>query len=50
MIGYHTDYLYSLGHSSITVTLDLYSHLTDQNSEMVANSMDGIYGSERRPK
>ncbi len=35
----------TLGHSSITVTLDVYSHLTDQDSELVAHSMSKRYGS-----
>ena len=34
----------TLGHSSITVTLDVYSHLTDQDSELVADSMSKRYG------
>ncbi len=33
----------TLGHSSITVTLDVYSHLTDQDSELIASSMDNRY-------
>ena len=33
----------TLGHSSITVTLDVYSHLTDQDSELTASSMDSRY-------
>ena len=36
----------TLGHSSITVTLDVYSHLTDQDSELVADSMSKRYGSK----
>lgn len=38
----------TLGHSSITVTLDVYSHLTDQDSELVADSMSKRYGSKSR--
>lgn len=34
----------ALGHSSITVTLDVYSHLTDQDSEFIADSMESRYG------
>ncbi len=34
----------TLGHSSITVTLDIYSHLTDKDSEFVATAMENIYG------
>lgn len=34
----------TLGHSSINVTMDVYSHFTDQDSEMVAASMNSIYG------
>ena len=33
----------TLGHSSITVTLDVYSHLTDQDSELIADSMNQRY-------
>ncbi|TAN22467.1 MAG: site-specific integrase, partial [Actinomycetota bacterium] len=33
----------TLGHSSIYVTLDVYSHLTDQDSELIANSMNDRY-------
>lgn len=38
----------TLGHSSITVTLDVYSHLTDQDSELVAESMAKRYDLRRR--
>ena len=37
----------TLGHSSIAVTLDVYSHLTDQDSELVADSMNDQYGQKR---
>ena len=40
----------TLGHSSITVTLDVYSHLTDQDSEMIADSMDSRYKERLRRK
>ncbi len=36
----------TLGHSSINVTMDVYSHFTDQDSEMVAASMNSIYGTK----
>lgn len=36
----------TLGHSSITVTLDVYSHFTDQDSKLVADSMAKRYGSK----
>ena len=36
----------TLGHSSIYVTLDVYSHLTDQDSELIANSMNNRYDDE----
>ncbi len=39
-----------LGHSSITVTLDVYSHLTDQDSELVADSMNNRYDKDTRPE
>ena len=38
----------TLGHSSINVTIDVYSHFTDQDSEMVAESMNAIYGGKKR--
>ncbi|MDA8271506.1 MAG: tyrosine-type recombinase/integrase [Actinomycetota bacterium] len=34
----------TLGHSSITITLDVYAHLSDQDSDLVADSMDKRYG------
>ncbi len=34
----------TLGHSSITVTLDVYSHLSDSDSESVADAMENMYG------
>ena len=37
----------TLGHSSVTVTLDVYSHLTDQDSELVADSMSKRYGAKK---
>ena len=37
----------ALGHSSITVTMDVYSHFTDKDSEMLAASMDDLYGSKK---
>lgn len=40
----------TLGHSSIAVTLDVYSHLTDQDSELVADSMSKRYGSKSQVK
>ena len=36
----------ALGHSSITVTMDVYSHLTDQDSELLAASMESLYGNK----
>lgn len=36
----------TLGHSSITVTLDVYSHLSDRDSEFVADSMERLYGAK----
>ncbi len=36
----------TLGHSSITVRLDVYSRLSYQDSELVADSMARRYGSE----
>lgn len=39
-----------LGHSSITVTLDVYSHLTDQDSELIADSMNNRYDKKIRPE
>ncbi len=36
----------TLGHSSIYVTLDVYSHLTDQDSELIATSMNNRYDDE----
>ena len=36
----------ALGHSSITVTMDVYSHLTDQDSELLATSMESLYGNK----
>ncbi len=37
----------TLGHSSIVVTMDVYAHLTDQDSELAAESMARRYGSKR---
>ncbi len=36
----------ALGHSSITVTMDVYTHLTDQDSELLAASMESLYGNK----
>ena len=36
----------TLGHSSITVTLDVYSHLSEQDSELAADSMSKRYGAK----
>lgn len=40
----------TLGHSSIGVTLDVYAHLTDRDSELVADSMARRYGSKETQK
>lgn len=38
----------TLGHGSITVTLDVYSHLSDRDSESVADAMESILAKSRR--
>ncbi len=40
----------TLGQSSINVTMDVYSHFTDQDSEMAAESMNTIDSSKKRKK
>jgi integrase len=37
-----------LGHSSITMTLDLYSHVTPEMAKLAAESMNGLLGKSRR--
>lgn len=40
----------TLGHSSIGVTMDVYSHLSELDSELVADSMSKRYGTETEAK
>ena len=34
----------ALGHSSVRVTIDVYSHLSDKDTELLADSMEGRFG------
>ncbi|TAN22188.1 MAG: site-specific integrase, partial [Actinomycetota bacterium] len=36
----------ALGHSSVRVTIDVYAHLSDKDSEILADSMESRYGLE----
>lgn len=38
-----------LGHSSITMTLDLYSHMVPGLQEVAARSLDGLLSKEKSP-
>ena len=40
----------TLGHSSITITMDVYAHLTNEDGKVVADSMSKRYGSKKRRK
>lgn len=40
----------ALGHSSVRVTIDVYSHLSDKDTELLADSMNGRYGSKTAVK
>ncbi|MBS3976241.1 MAG: tyrosine-type recombinase/integrase [Syntrophomonadaceae bacterium] len=38
-----------LGHSSITMTLDLYSHVTPEMAKLAAASLDGLLDKRKGP-
>ncbi len=40
----------TLGHSSVNVTMDVYAHLSESDSELAANSMSKRYGPKTDPK
>ncbi|MBS3948710.1 MAG: hypothetical protein KGZ57_10550 [Dethiobacter sp.] len=38
-----------LGHSSITMTLDLYSHVTPEMAKLAAESLNGLLAKRKNP-
>ena len=46
--GVHPKVVQRLGHSSITVTLDVYSHVTEGLHENAANLVGGLIAGEAR--
>ena len=38
-----------LGHSDIRITLNVYTHVLDEQTRRAAAAMDGLFGAERTP-